>query len=45
MSYNGKKNFLTGNILSDEWYTPQFLVEKCIDIAKIKVKSQISFFD
>lgn len=35
MSYNGRKNFLTGNLLSDEWYTPQFLVEKCIDIAKI----------
>lgn len=24
--YNGKKNYLTGNILSDEWYTPTNVV-------------------
>ena len=32
MSYNGRKNNLTGNVLSDEWYTPQFIVDKCIEI-------------
>lgn len=32
MSYNGRKNNLTKNILSDEWYTPQFLVHKCFKI-------------
>lgn len=32
MSYNGRKNNLTGNVLSDEWYTPQFIVDKVIDI-------------
>ena len=34
MSYNGRKNHLTGNELSDEWYTPKFIVDKCIDIVK-----------
>ena len=34
MSYNGRKNYLTKNELSDEWYTPQFIVDKCIEIAK-----------
>ena len=34
MSYNKRKNHLTGNLLSDEWYTPKFLVDKCIEIAK-----------
>lgn len=29
MSYNNKKNFFTGNILSDEWYTPIELVKFC----------------
>ena len=24
--YNGKKNYLTGNVLSDEWYTPTNVV-------------------
>ena len=33
MSYNGRINPLTKNILSDEWYTPQFIVNKCIDIS------------
>ena len=34
MSYNGRTNNLTGNVLSDEWYTPQFIVDKCIEIAR-----------
>ena len=41
MSYNGRKNHLTGNELSDEWYTPKFIVDKCIDIAK----SSLNFGD
>ena len=36
MSYNNKTNYLTGNKLSDEWYTPKFLVDKCIDILDCK---------
>lgn len=27
MGYNGKKNYLTGNVLSDEWYTPTNVVD------------------
>lgn len=38
MSYNGRLNHLTGNVLSDEWFTPEFIVDKCIDIAKDKIK-------
>ncbi len=34
MSYNGRKNYLTKNELSDEWYTPQFIVNKCIEIMR-----------
>lgn len=34
MSYNDRRNYLTGNVLSDEWYSPQFLVNKCFEIAK-----------
>lgn len=41
MSYNNRVNGLTGNVLSDEWYTPQFLVEKCIDIAKDKIAERV----
>ena len=33
-----EKNNLTGNTLSDEWYTPKFLVDKCIQIANIENK-------
>lgn len=32
MAYNGRINNLTGNVLSDEWYTPQFIVDKCVEI-------------
>lgn len=38
MSYNNKKNWLTGNTLSDEWYTPKFIVDKCLEIAKDKIE-------
>ena len=41
MSYNNKKNYLTGNILSDEWYTPKFIVDKCIEIAKDKISNKV----
>lgn len=41
MSYNGRTNHLTGNILSDEWYTPQFLVDKCIEIVGEKINGKI----
>ena len=27
MSYDGRVNYLTGNVLSDEWYTPMNIVE------------------
>jgi hypothetical protein len=37
MGYNNRKNYLTGNALSDEWYTPKFIVDKCIDIVKNKL--------
>jgi hypothetical protein len=39
MSYNGRKNNLTGNELSDEWYTPKFIVDKCIEVVKDNLKS------
>lgn len=39
MSYNGRKNHLTGNVLSDEWYTPQFIVDKCIEIKNTYFKN------
>ena len=38
MSYNGRKNHLTGNELSDEWYTPEFIVDKCIEIMQDKFR-------
>lgn len=38
MGYNDRKNNLTGNTLSDEWYTPKFLVDKCIEIANVENK-------
>ena len=41
MSYNNRKNYLTGNILSDEWFTPKFIVDKCIDIARNKIKNKL----
>ena len=37
MSYNDRINFLTKNKLSDEWYTPKFIVDKCIEIANDKL--------
>lgn len=45
MSYNNKKNFLTGNALSDEWYTPKFLVDKCLSICDIENKNILLPFD
>lgn len=45
MSYNNKKNFLTGNVLSDEWYTPKFLVEKCLSLTNLQNKTIICPFD
>lgn len=45
MSYNGRKNFLTGNILSDEWYTPKFIVDKCLEIADLNNKVVICPYD
>lgn len=39
-NYNGRKNWLTGNILSDEWYTPLEVVEfikNNIDISNKKI--------
>lgn len=41
MSYNDRKNYLTGNILSDEWYTPKFIVDKCVEIAKDKIENKV----
>lgn len=41
MSYNERKNHLTGNVLSDEWYTPKFIVDKCIDIVKDDIKNKV----
>lgn len=41
MSYNNRKNWLTGNDLSDEWYTPKFIVDKCIEIAKDKIDKKV----
>lgn len=41
MSYNGRKNYLTGNVLSDEWYTPKFIVDKCIDIVKDGITNKV----
>ena len=34
MSYNGRTNNLTGNKKSDEWYTPEFVVNKCYEIVE-----------
>lgn len=34
MSYGGRVNYLTGNTLSDEWYTPVEIVKKCNQVAK-----------
>lgn len=45
MSYNDRKNFLTGNILSDEWYTPKFIVDKCLEIADLNNKVVICPYD
>lgn len=45
MGYNNKKNFLTGNILSDEWYTPKFLVDKCLELTNLSNKKIICPFD
>lgn len=45
MSYNGRKNHLTGNVLSDEWYTPKYIVDKCFDICNYKNKTIICPFD
>lgn len=45
MSYNSRKNYLTGNILSDEWYTPKFLVDKCLELVDLKDKIVICPFD
>lgn len=42
MSYNGKRNNLTGNIKSDEWYTPRYLVEKCYEIVSENYKNNIT---
>ena len=41
MSYNRRKKYLTGNELSDEWYTPKFIVDKCIKIAKDKISNKV----
>lgn len=41
MSYNGRTNNLTGNLLSDEWYTPQFIVDKCVEIAGERINGNI----
>ena len=45
MSYNNRKNYLTGNILSDEWYTPKFIVDKCLSITDLTNKKIILPFD
>ncbi len=39
MGYDNRKNHLTGNVLSDEWYTPQFIVDKCLEIIKKEYNS------
>lgn len=36
MSYNGRTNNLTGNKKSDEWYTPEFVVNKCYEIVELE---------
>ena len=41
MNYNGRKNYLTGNELSDEWFTPKFIVDKCIEVAKDKIENKV----
>lgn len=38
--YNGRRNYLTGNVLSDEWYTPMdvvMFIKNNIDIGDKKV--------
>lgn len=43
--YNNKINFLTGNKLSDEWYTPKFIVDKCTQICNLENKKILLPFD
>lgn len=45
MSYNNKINPLTKNILSDEWYTPKFIVDKCLEVAEVKNKVVLLPYD
>lgn len=45
MGYNNKRNYLTGNFLSDEWYTPKFLVDKCLSIVDLCNKKIILPYD
>ena len=45
MSYKGRKNYLTGNILSDEWYTPRFIVDKCLSLTDLTHKKIILPYD
>lgn len=45
MSYNERKNWLTGNILSDEWYTPKEVVEYIYNFFNTKNKKIICPYD
>lgn len=43
--YNGKKNYLTGNVLSDEWYTPTNVVNFIKNNIDLRDKKIICPFD
>ena len=45
MGYNNRTNYLTGNVLSDEWYTPPDIVDKCISLCDISDKTIICPYD
>lgn len=45
MSYNERKNYLTGNILSDEWFTPENVVSFIYENFSVNNKKIICPFD
>lgn len=45
MKYNERKNYLTGNLLSDEWYTPENVVKYIYDNINTKNKKIICPYD
>ena len=44
-NYKGRKNYLTGNVLSDEWYTPLEVVEFIKNNINTKNKKVMCPFD